>query len=247
MAMPGFVYSPPTVVEQKGTSFYGALFPGSSCNSTRLVDLDAFYQSNGAGLDMNKTHDQNQLLSLASGKGKFCTYGGYLEDRTNLWAGVYPLEQKTRLIHLGADINNVVVGQPIASLTDGVVFHILNDLSPKTGWGGRVLVRYQASPKQAIYLMYAHLDGRLPKVGTVVKCGQVIGYIGEPTINGGWFPHLHLQVMNEKYIKNYMTNLDLIDGYAISPASKSANSIHAQLQKDGLIDPIEFIASLQQK
>lgn len=228
-------------MEQK--SFYGALFPGTSCLVAKPVDLDAFYQSNGSSLNMNKTQDQNQLLALASAQGKFCTYGGYLEDRTNLWSGVYPLEQKTRLIHLGADINNVVVGQPVASLTDGVVFHILNDLSPKTGWGGRVLIRHQATPKQAIYLMYAHLDGRLPKVSTPVKRGQIIGYIGAPTINGGWFPHLHLQIMNEKYIKNYFANLDLIDGYAVAPASKSTASIQAQLKKDGLIDPIEFLAS----
>lgn len=31
--------------------------------------------------------------------------------------------------------------------------------------------------------------------GGQVERGQVVGSVGDPTQNGGWFPHLHLQAM----------------------------------------------------
>jgi murein DD-endopeptidase MepM/ murein hydrolase activator NlpD len=221
------------------------LFPGSRCLGarTREIDLGDFFRRQAPTLDMTRVKQQDELLAMASEGGRTCTYGSFLEDRTHLWAGLYPTPPKSKLVHLGVDINNVVVGQPVASLTDGTIFHVLEDYSARTGWGGRVVVR-SPTDKGPIFLMYAHLGRSLPPVGTPVERGQIIGSIGDPRVNGGWFPHLHLQIMSEKYIRNYEANLDEIDGYATSPASFTPTKIRSMLKRDGLIDPLEFVAAL---
>lgn len=233
--------------EDVGRKLYAMLFPGSACRDTAEINLDAFLQSHRDRLDMRVPADQTALLEVASEGGARCTYGSYLEDRTRLWAGLYPMNgANNRLVHLGVDINNVRVGQAVASLTDGVVFHVLNDVSDRTGWGGRVLVRSTSgrAPKGFVYLMYAHLDHRLPAVGSPIRRGDILGYVGGPTVNGGWFPHLHLQIMSDKYLRSYAHNLNDIDGYAVSPASLSHPKIKAALKRDGLIDPLVFVSHL---
>jgi hypothetical protein len=225
-----------------GLAMYARLFPGSNCRLVTPMNLDEYFRQLKTPLDMRSIEDQNTLLYWASMEGKECTYGGFLEDRTQLWSGLYPpLKKKSQLVHLGADINNLAPGQPVASLTDGIVFHTLLDNSFRIGWGGRVIIQSLVpESKQPIYIMYAHLSDKLPQVGAPIAKGQIIGFIGDPQQNGGWFPHLHLQVMTHKYIHKYAKDLNSIDGYAIAPASLKPDKVRKNLEKSGLLDPIQF-------
>jgi murein DD-endopeptidase MepM/ murein hydrolase activator NlpD len=219
------------------------LFPGHGCKVINELSLaDLFVNETKSNLKMVLPEHQLELMRIASLGGKRCTFGGFLENRTHLWNGLYTVGKKEQLVHLGLDINHLPVGQKVASLTDGRIIHILKDFSSQTGWGGRVLI--QTFSKPPLYIMYAHLSENLPSVGTLVSAGSVIGFIGDPKINGGWFPHLHLQVMTEKYMKSYMKNLDHIDGYARVPLSLSPAQIQNILEKQGLINPIMLVANL---
>lgn len=53
----------------------------------------------------------------------------------------------------------------------------------------------------------------LPQVSDYLKAGSILGVIGNSSHNGGWFYHLHLQVMSYKYIDSFNKNYQAIDGY----------------------------------
>ncbi|QSF13553.1 MSC_0775 family lipoprotein [Mycoplasma sp. Mirounga ES2805-ORL] len=45
---------------------------------------------------------------------------------------------------------------------------------------------------------YAFVQGLSPKNPTQVKKGQVVGYLGAPSTNGGWMPHVHTTVYTNR-------------------------------------------------
>ena len=85
------------------------------------------------------------------------------------------------------------------------------------------------------YLLYGHLDPtRLIAVGTHVKKGDIIGYVGEPEQNGGWFPHLHVQYMTRQFVEPYLTTplgWEDLDGY-----SKDGKI------PDGVLNPLKLLS-----
>lgn len=245
-----------SAVVDGGRKLYSMLFPGSRCLSAQnsQLDLDAFFRAQTASetasqkdakWNMTDTAAQTALLNVASAQGTRCTYGGFLENRTQLWSSIYVTDPaKFKVIHLGIDINNVAIGQPVASLTDGQVFHVIRDHATQRGWGGGVVVKTNIKQSnQFVYILYAHLSDKLPPVGSTVKRGTILGFIGDPKLNGGWFPHLHLQVMKQKFLSRY-DNLSHVDGYQLWPVSDFPDFISKELAKQGLIDPIAFVALL---
>ena len=131
------------------------------------------------------------------------------------------------MIHLGVDFNNLQVGQPVLSLSEGAVFHAWHDLLSCNGWGYRVMIK-----SGNIFFLYGHLDPKYPKeVGQTIKQGEEIGRIGSEKVNGGWFPHLHLQVMHSSYVAQFR-NLELLDGYVFSTDLATTA---------GILDPMKFL------
>jgi len=68
-------------------------------------------------------------------------------------------------------------------------------------------------------------------VGDTVKKGTILGYIEKPERNGGWFSHLHLQIMHEEYVKRFPTFRE-IDGYQFTGKIGDI---------PGLIDPMSIV------
>lgn len=195
------------------------LFPGL-VGTWKQVNLEELYTEQ-KDLNMFDINDQYKLLShAAQNDSSTLTYGGFGENRSNLWNGFsYP----SPIIHLGIDFNNLPVGQPIASATDGIVADSWVDETDFDGWGGRVVIK----DNSGIYWMYGHLDSTILPMNTSVRKGDIIGKIGNSKVNGGWFPHLHLQVMTEEFVGTN-PNWRKIDGYATSlPA--------------GVLDPIKIL------
>ena len=63
------------------------------------------------------------------------------------------------------------------------------------------------------YFLYGHLMNVTKKVGDDISAGEILGEIGTPELNGGWFPHLHLQVMDKKELN---VPIQVVDGYELS-------------------------------
>lgn len=140
------------------------------------------------------------------------TIGGYLEDRSRLWAG---FEESEKMLHLGVDINNLEVGESVSIPCDAVVIHVFKDESKMNGWGGRLIFKMSRPYRGADYLLYGHLDHDLPLVGTAFKKGDIVGRIGNSDENGGWFIHLHVQLVTQLMIDRFKNDLRYIDGYLL--------------------------------
>ena len=91
---------------------------------------------------------------------------------------------KDRRLHAGLDFT-APVGTPIYAAADGVV----KDAGFNTGgYGNRVVVNHGFGYET----LYAHMVRIKARVGTKVKRGEVIGYVGSTGKSTG--PHLHYEV-----------------------------------------------------
>lgn len=177
---------------------------------------------------LHATYDGNEF------EGRhFRTYGGWLEPRFKLWENIEPLAMKSKtMLHLAVDVNNLEPGTPVLSPCDNMrVIHRMVDESKTNGWGGRVILEIQenskviGSPQQQSkselsspgtnprkFLLLGHLDpSTLPKVDMHFLKGDVIAHIGDESVNGGWFPHVHVQLMTQKFLDKLTDKWDEID------------------------------------
>lgn len=154
-----------------------------------------------------------------------CSYGGWLENRRELWHGSY-LDECGHHIHLGVDFN-VPAGTQVAAEHDGDIVTVDNDTPEVSGWGTRVILRPH-DPTIPV-LIYGHL-GPQPalRAGDRVRLGDTIGRVGEPHDNGGWFPHLHVQC-----VARGVDPLTL-DGYG--------NERHLAVLSRTCPDPLRFVS-----
>ena len=137
------------------------------------------------------------------------SYGGYLEDRSGIWAESY-LAENGFFLHLGVDFN-APAGTPVSIDVTGVVIRIDNDTPLVGGWGTRVIVKVQ---DEDIILIYAHLDCTPNcKVGDTLKPGDVFAWVGAPDCNGYWYPHVHVQAMSTETYQEFKDRPDELDGY----------------------------------
>jgi 4-aminobutyrate aminotransferase-like enzyme/Ser/Thr protein kinase RdoA (MazF antagonist) len=124
--------------------------------------------------------------------------GGYLEDR-NVYAGEQFVTDGTdrRSNHHGIDIF-VAPNTPVQAMLDGRVVTVV-DNDEAYDYGPTVILEHDAGGVP-FWVLYGHLSRRtLTTVtpGQDVKAGDVIAFIGDHTVNGGWAPHLHVQIMTD--------------------------------------------------
>ena len=161
------------------------------------------------------------IEKLHQKKGIKYSYGGFLEERSTLWKEHYQKETGA-FVHLGVDYN-VPAGTFVALPGDGKVVDIMHDTDQFGGWGGRIMWKLQtsnalslyssSSSSSSLYLIYGHLGQPIvPEVGKQYRKGEIVGRIGESFENGGWHPHLHVQVMDEEFVEQH-ADIKSIDGY----------------------------------
>lgn len=198
-------------------STFQKLFPKLvASDNWKPVNLDAEYRKR-PHLNMKHIPDQLRLLDEVYQAMGARTYGGFRENRSAIWEG---FEDSKTMIHLGVDFNNLEPGEPVASLTPGHVVHVLVDKSPFNGWGTKVII---ATPTE--YFLYGHLTNCPFREGDHLQAGDLIGEIAPPEQNGGWFPHLHLQVMDKAKLN---VPISQVDGYEFEAG-----------QVSGVIDPLQ--------
>ncbi|MDE2213387.1 MAG: peptidoglycan DD-metalloendopeptidase family protein [Patescibacteria group bacterium] len=140
------------------------------------------------------------------------SYGGYMENRPALWRGTY-LDATESYLHLGVDFN-VPAGTRVCPSVRCTVVYIDHDPpGEKYGWGTRVIVRLK---DHDLYAIYAHLDRSLMcQVGDELEAETLFGKVGLPSCNGGWFPHLHVQLLIPEVFMVLTYDPKRIDGYGI--------------------------------
>jgi 4-aminobutyrate aminotransferase-like enzyme/Ser/Thr protein kinase RdoA (MazF antagonist) len=104
-----------------------------------------------------------------------------------------------RTVHIGVDLF-APAGTPVLAPLDGVV-HSVRDNAGRLDYGPTVILRHDPPDAgAAFFTLYGHLDpdvlGRL-RAGQRVRKGERIGQVGTAADNGGWTPHLHLQLITD--------------------------------------------------
>jgi murein DD-endopeptidase MepM/ murein hydrolase activator NlpD len=96
-------------------------------------------------------------------------------------------------MHKGVDIA-APSGSPIVATADGQVI--------RAGWAGGYGRQVRLAHGGGIVTSYSHMSSIAASVGSIVRQGQVIGYVGSSGLSTG--PHTHYEVLK--------------DGVAVNPA-----------------------------
>ena len=142
---------------------------------------------------------------------------------------------KYKIFHKGVDLA-APTNTPVMAAADGKV----DLLGRKGGYGKYISIQHANGWKTA----YAHLNGYRKdlKVGSYVKRGEVIGYVGSTGRSTG--PHLHFEVLkNKKVVAPFGTNViqgNQLTGYALEQFQLWAESIHPDFMQHlaGNIPPV---------
>lgn len=133
-------------------------------------------------------------------------FGGYIEER-NLYKSS-PLfnndEIEERNIHIGLDLW-IKAGTPILAALDGTVYGFGFNAG-KGNYGPTIILEHHIE-NHIFYTLYGHLSIESIEnleIGTAFKKGQKIATLGNSSVNGGYSPHLHFQIIKE--IKNYKSD-----------------------------------------
>jgi 4-aminobutyrate aminotransferase-like enzyme len=104
--------------------------------------------------------------------------------------------EERRTLHLGIDLFTTA-GAAVKAPLDSVVHLCANNEAPQD-YGPLVILRHEPVPGVRFFTLYGHLSedtlhGLAP--GQRVARGQTFARVGAPPGNGGWPPHVHVQVI----------------------------------------------------
>lgn len=137
--------------------------------------------------------------------------GEEFEDGGRIWLGYYheprliyaePAFRKgpwkasdRRTVHLAVDAFTSA-GTPMFAPLRGTVF-VAEYREGHLDYGGVIILRHETPQGDPFYTLYGHLDPEFLtrlKVGQVIDKGEAFCRLGDPTMNGGWAPHVHFQL-----------------------------------------------------
>lgn len=117
--------------------------------------------------------------------------GRYAEDRS-IYGRSGGADRRT--IHLAIDLY-APAGTPVMAPLPGRIAMLGNDTAAE-GFGGIVVLEHESGTPHRFWTVYGHLaPANLPKVGAKVAPGDTLGTLGRASENGGWPPHLHVQIL----------------------------------------------------
>jgi 4-aminobutyrate aminotransferase-like enzyme/Ser/Thr protein kinase RdoA (MazF antagonist) len=177
----------PVAAQRDIQKFFGS----ANFNPAPIVDAEL---SDAQIIDWSSGADRQQ--HIAEGRPAL---GRYAERRTIYDTPAFgtPFGER-RTLHLGIDIF-VPAGTPGRSPLDGVVHSC--DIRDEPGdYGGVVIIEYRTSDGTPFWMLVGHLDhasiGAL-KPGNHIERGGVFAHVGARDENGGWTPHLHVQLYTD--------------------------------------------------
>ncbi len=135
-----------------------------------------------------------------NGEGGYKTWLGYYNEPRLVYAdlafrkGPYKASDR-RTVHLAIDAF-APAGRELLAPCDGEVF-CAEYRAGHLDYGGVIILAHKTSEGDDFYTLYGHLDPEFKnrlKVGDKVAKGEAFCQLGDPTMNGGWAPHVHFQL-----------------------------------------------------
>lgn len=127
-------------------------------------------------------HDEARLLYRSD---------SFVEERED---GAEP-----RTVHLGVDLFAPEGTEVFAPLAATVLSVQRNPAH--LDYGPTVMLEHEGEDGRPFFTLYGHLDeevlGRL-EPGAPLAAGELVGRLGAETVNGGWPPHLHFQIVLDR-------------------------------------------------
>jgi murein DD-endopeptidase MepM/ murein hydrolase activator NlpD len=135
------------------------------------------------------------------------TVGRYDEARP--WMYATDLFEGRRHHHIGLDLGGPA-GTPVHAFARGRI-HALGVETEEGGYGPTIVTEHEivldaevdhpwAGSARPLWVLHGHLsttDMERWSVGDRVEKGEVLGHLGSPEENGGWSPHVHVQLATE--------------------------------------------------
>jgi 4-aminobutyrate aminotransferase-like enzyme/Ser/Thr protein kinase RdoA (MazF antagonist) len=141
-----------------------------------------------------------KLFGLMRTAGAKFGVGRYDEPRlfylTPLFSTGAELTDERRVVHLGIDLF-AEVGSPVYAPLAGTV-HIFANNAAALDYGPVIILKHGTEDGKTFYTLYGHLSVESLEglsIGKPIAKGEQLATIGTPTINGGWTPHLHFQII----------------------------------------------------
>ncbi len=104
--------------------------------------------------------------------------------------------EERRTVHLGMDLF-APPGTPVHAPLAGVV-HAFTDNAAALDYGPLIILKHETGGGEPFYTLYGHLSRESLeglRVGAGVASGESFATLGTPDVNGGWPPHLHVQLI----------------------------------------------------
>jgi len=168
--------------------------------STATVDLGVTSAIVHGDARLNaEPHLTARIAGFLASHGADVGVGAYREARSLYSSPLFQqggTAEEPRTIHLGVDLF-VPAGTEVRAPLTGTVHRVGNN-DASLDYGGVVLLRHETSEGDTFYTLYGHLAPRSIaslRAGTILDAGAPFARLGEPRENGGWPPHLHLQVL----------------------------------------------------
>ena len=157
-----------------------------------------------AGIDFAKEHwhptvdlpDEYEVRDFTTGDDSPSEFEFDIGRYDEIRPGMYNTELFTedRCVHVGLDIGGPI-GTPVKSVADGVV--AFSGYNAADGDYGHTVIIHHLIQGQNLWVLYGHLDAASTEYctpGRAVSGGEIIAWFGAENENGGWPPHLHVQL-----------------------------------------------------
>ena len=122
--------------------------------------------------------------------------GRYAENRSVYTTPAFDDGDERRTVHLGVDLF-VPPGTPVYAPLPGVVRAVADNAEP-LDFGPVVVLEHATPDRVPFFTLLGHLARQgleLVRGGERVEAGQIVGRVGDDRENGGWPPHVHVQLL----------------------------------------------------
>lgn len=103
-----------------------------------------------------------------------------------------------RTIHIGLDLF-AEAGTPVYAPIRGTIHAFADNASPQD-YGPVIILKHETDDGTEFFTLYGHLSREslaTASSGRVVEAGEPFAALGAADVNGGWTPHLHLQIITD--------------------------------------------------